>query len=438
MKHRFRVQPDRNKNIVPLLCRDCLNTADMEAGQKRCPACASTRILQHPELHDLTIAHLDCDAFFAAIEKRDNPALKNRPVIVGGGHRGVVSTCCYIARISGVRSAMPMFQARKLCPDAVVIKPHGRKYAEAGYMIRDMMRDLTPLVQPLSIDEAFLDLSGTQLLHKMSPAQQMAKLVKRIEEEVGISASVGLSHNKFLAKLASDMDKPRGFTIIGRAETQDILDALPVTRLWGVGKAMAAKLEKAGVRTVAQLRAFDEEELVRRYQSMGAHLYRLARGIDARRVNPERTARSISAETTFNTDIADADVLAHKLWPLCEKVSARLKKKGVAGTHLVLKLKSAGFKQKTRNIRLDSPTQLAETMYREAEKILPVEADGADAYRLIGIGAAGLVDAEYADQPSLLDPDLDRRKKLETAMDALREKMGADAVIKGRSLADND
>src|SRR3990167_575943 len=184
-------------------CRDCFSP--VPEGAERCPACRRPRLLFHPELHALSVAHMDCDAFYAAVEKRDNPELQDKPLIVGGGQRGVVSTCCYIARIRGVRSAMPMFKALAACPDAVVVKPDMRKYAAVARDVRTLMRDLTPLVEPVSIDEAFLDLSGTERLHHASPAVSMGRLAKRIEEEIGITVSVGLSHNKFLAKMASDL-----------------------------------------------------------------------------------------------------------------------------------------------------------------------------------------------------------------------------------------
>ena len=187
------------------------------------PSCGSPRLVRHPELAHLAIAHVDCDAFYAAIEKRDNPALRDKPLIVGGGHRGVVATACYIARTYGVRSAMPMFEARRLCPHAEVVRPDMAKYAAAGREVRARMLDLTPLVEPLSIDEAFLDLSGTARLHGLAPAKTLARFAKRVEAEIGITVSIGLSHNKFLAKVASDLDKPRGFSVLGAGEAAAFL-----------------------------------------------------------------------------------------------------------------------------------------------------------------------------------------------------------------------
>ncbi len=242
MRHAWTTPPPIWHNpAMPTLCRDCLTQFDAGA---RCPSCRSPRLLAHPELNQLSIAHMDCDAFYASVEKRDNPDLRDKAVIVGGGTRGVVSTCCYLARIHGVRSAMPMFQALKLCPEAVVVKPRMSVYVDASRAIRAMMEALTPAIEPLSLDEAFLDLTGTERLHGAPPAVVLARLIKRMEDELSLSGSVGLSHNKFLAKIASDLDKPRGFSIIGRAETEAFLRPKPVRIIWGVGTAAQASLER--------------------------------------------------------------------------------------------------------------------------------------------------------------------------------------------------
>jgi DNA polymerase IV len=300
---------------MPALCRDCLTTFDTGT---RCPACRSPRVLSHPELFDLSIAHMDCDAFYASVEKRDNPDLADKPVIVGGGTRGVVSTCCYIARISGVRSAMPMFQALKLCPQAVVVKPRFPAYVEASRKIRVMMEAMTPAIEPLSLDEAFLDLSGTARLHGAPPVLMLARLLKRMEDELGLTGSVGLSHNKFLAKIASDLDKPRGFSVIGRDETADFLRTKPIRIIWGVGAATQTALDTAGIRTIADLLRWDRRDLGARFGSMGERLYTLARGEDTRRVNRDARLKSISKETTFNDDTADPDILNGHIWRLCQ------------------------------------------------------------------------------------------------------------------------
>ena len=432
------------------LCRECEtffstphipegDAAGQEAGRDRvparprCPVCRSPRVVIHPELEHLSIGHVDCDAFYAAVEKRDRPELRDAALIIGGGHRGVVSTACYIARMSGVRSAMPMFTARKLCPEAIVLPPDMAKYRRVASDIRRLMNALTPLVEPVSIDEAFLDLSGTAALHKMSPAQSLNRLTRQIEAEIGVTVSVGLSHNKFLAKLASDLDKPRGFSLIGEAETEPFLAPRSVGMIWGVGKVMREQLAGHGITTMGQVQQMSIDDLARRYGQMGAHIWHLARGVDRRRVEPDSAAKSISAETTFDIDIADAETLAAELWPLCEKVAFRLKSANVAGQVVHLKLKTAGFRLVTRQIRLPAPSQLAETLYRAGVALLQKEATG-DWYRLIGIGVDALQDPQDADPIDLGDPDAARRRKVEEAMDSVRAKLGKDAIIKGRSL----
>ncbi|MEQ9814297.1 MAG: DNA polymerase IV [Azospirillaceae bacterium] len=421
-------------SALPHICRDCTHAFTAAAGTRRCPQCGGTRLVADPELHDLTIAHLDCDAFYAAVEKRDNPELVDKPVLIGGGRRGVVSTACYVARLYGAHSAQPMFKALKACPDAVVIKPDFRKYSAVGREVRALMEELTPLVEPISIDEAFLDLSGTERLHHRSAAESCVWLVREIERRIGITASIGLSYNKFLAKVASDLDKPRGFAIISRAAASDFLAPRGVSTIWGVGKALCRKLEADGIRTIAHLRRFDERTLLERYGSMGRRLWRFARGLDDRTVQPGHVAKTISAETTFNDDQGDFPTLKSRLWPLCEKVADRLKAKHLAGRTVVLKLKTADFRQITRSHTLAAPTQLADTLYRTALPMLQGECNGT-LYRLIGIGANELDSADRADPPDLLDPDLERRRSVEKAIDAVRAKLGDTAAIrKGRGL----
>lgn len=414
-------------------CRDCLTEA--ASGALRCRACGSPRIARHNELGTLSIAHVDCDAFYAAVEKRDDPSLVDKPVIIGGGRRGVVSTCCYVARIHGVRSAMPMFKALQLCPEAVVIKPNMEKYVGVGRQVRQAMRALTPLVEPLSIDEAFLDLTGTERLHGAPPAIVLARFARSVEKEIGITVSVGLSYNKFLAKIASDMDKPRGFAAIGRAEALDFLGSKPVSLIWGVGRATQEALEREGFRLIADLRRLDEGDLMRRFGAMGLRLARLSRGVDDRRVSPDEETKSISAETTFDTDIRDARTLEKKLFLLCEKVSARAKAQGFAGTTVTLKLKTADFKIRTRSRALPSPTVLAARLFEVGRDMLMKEADGT-AYRLIGIGMSELTDPAKADPADLVDPSISRSVKVEGAVDALRTRFGNAAVVKGITFDD--
>jgi len=416
---------------MPALCRDCLTQFD--AGP-RCPACRGPRVLEHPELFDLTIAHMDCDAFYASVEKRDDPGLRDRPVIVGGGHRGVVSTCCYIARIRGVRSAMPMFRALQLCPEAVVVKPRFDAYVAASKAIRAMMEELTPQVEPLSLDEAFLDLGGTARLHRAPPAVLLARLVRRMETELGLTGSIGLSHNKFLAKLASDLDKPRGFSVIGRAETPDFLKDRPVRMIWGVGSATQAALEARGIRTFADLRRWERKDLGHAFGAMGDRLWHLCRGEDSRRVDPHDRPKSISNETTFDADTGDRGLLEGHLWRLAEKTSDRAKAKGLAGQVVTLKLRRTDFAILTRRETLRQPTQLADTIYTSAARLLAgVTAPGP--FRLIGVGISGLVPDSAADLTAdLLDPGAARRAGAERAADAIRARFGHDAIIRGRAL----
>jgi DNA polymerase-4 len=397
----------------------------------RCAACRSPRLVRHAELAVLGIAHIDCDAFYASVEKRDDPALADRPVIVGGGTRGVVAACCYLARMRGVRSAMPMFKALKACPDAVVIRPNMAKYAAVGREVRRLMLETTPLVQPISIDEAFLDLTGTERLHGGPPSRTLALLARRVERELGITISIGLSYNKFLAKLASDLDKPRGYAVIGRAEAQDFLADRPVTQIWGVGPALERRLAGEGIIKIGQLREFKEAELVARYGAMGRRLHRFARGEDERRVEPERVTKSISAETTFDRDIAEPKELAAELWPLCETVARRLVAAGLAAGGVTLKLKTPAFRIITRAHRLPAPTQRAELLFREGLRLLEREAGGAP-YRLIGIGADALADAREADPPDLFDEAQQRETRIETTLAELRRRLGDGAVAKGR------
>jgi DNA polymerase-4 len=415
-------------------CRDCL--ADVRDGGARCTACGSPRVARHPELARLAIAHVDCDAFYAAIEKRDNPSLRDKPVIVGGGHRGVVATACYIARTFGVRSAMPMFEARRLCPHAEVVRPDMAKYGRAGREVRAMMLDLTPLVEPLSIDEAFLDLAGTERLHGMPPAKALARFAGKVEQEIGITVSIGLSHNKFLAKVASDLDKPRGFSVLGAGEAAAFLAPKPVTFIWGVGKAMGASLMREGFRTIADLQRADQTMLMRRFGTEGLRLARLSRGIDARAVNPERETKSISAETTLHEDVAALRPLERHLWELTEKVSARLKAKELAGATVTLKLKTADFRLRTRARSLAAPTQLASRIFTAGRELLARETDGTR-FRLIGIGVSALAGDAEADPADLIDQDGRRNAAAERAVDRLREKFGRDAVIRGIALEDD-
>ncbi len=416
---------------MPALCRDCDAVAEEMGGA--CPRCGSSRVVSHPDLFTLAIAHIDCDAFYASVEKRDRPELAARPVIVGGGRRGVVTAACYVARRFGVKSAMPMFKALALCPQAVVIRPDMAKYAEAGRAVRALMERLTPLVQPLSIDEAVLDLSGTEALHQAPPAVMLARLARQVEAEVGVTVSVGLAPNRMLAKMAAERGKPRGFSVIGREEAARVLAPMPVSSLPGVGPKAAARLAAKGFATLGQLAALDIPSAFRALGEEGPGLAAMARGEDARVVDPSRETKSVSAETTFAEDLSSLADLEAALWPLAEKLSGRLKAKGLAAGGVTLKLKTAAFQLRTRHARLPEPTQLADTLFSAARALLAREATGAR-FRLIGIGADPLADAAEADRGDLADPAAPRRKAVDQAMDRLREKFGAGVIGKGRGL----
>jgi len=384
--------------------------------------------LRHRSLASLTLAHIDCDAFYATVEKRDDPSIADRPVIIGGGKRGVVSAACYIARTYGVRSAMPMFKALALCPEAAVVRPDMAKYVRVGREVRQAMLSLTPLVEPLSIDEAFLDLSGTERLHGMIAAKVLARFAREVERDIGITVSVGLSCNKFLAKIASDLDKPRGFAVLDQDEARAMLAERPVGFIYGVGPATQERLIQHGFRTIADLQRADEIELMRQFAAEGRRLWRLARGIDDRAVVPDRGAKSISNETTFETDIRDQPTLEKILWRLSEKVSARLKSADLSGSTVTLKLKTADFRQRTRAQTIHAPTQLAGRIFSISREMLAKEIDGT-AFRLIGTGVSALQPgAAAADEIDMLDR---RTAHAERAIDDLRKKFGDAAVIKG-------
>lgn len=417
------------------LCRTCATVFEQntEAKQRNCVNCGRSRLVSHAELLDLSIAHVDCDSFYASVEKRENPALTSKPLIIGGEHRGVVSTACYIARMNGVRSAMPMYKAKKLCPDAVVLRPNMRLYQSVSKEIRAKLEALTPLVEPLSIDEAFLDLSGTQRLHGHSPAAMLATLANDIEKDIGVTISVGLAPNKFLAKLASDWEKPRGFKVIGKSDMHETLAKLPITRIYGIGKKAAEKLRKDGLTEIHQLQNMDEATLIRRYGEIGQRLFRLSRGIDVRSVTSSGRAKSISSERTLDRDLANYTALENKLWALAENVSADLKRKNMAGLTLTLKLKTSMHRIITRSRTLDAPTQLAETIFEVGQALLHPMIDGTP-YRLIGIGISQFRPLAEADQPDLIEPKRTKRANAEKAMDKLKGRYGVQSVQKGRSL----
>ena len=413
---------------MPSLCRSC--DAISDGPTRLCARCGSRLSVQHAELLTLAIAHVDCDAFYASVEKRDRPELAAKPLIVGGGQRGVVTTACYIARLSGVRSAMPMFKATKLCPEAVIIKPDMAKYAAESRRIRALMRDLTPLVEPLSIDEAALDLSGTEALHRAPPAVMLARLARRVESEIGVTISIGLGPNRLLAKLAAERDKPRGFSVIG-AEAPELLAPEPISLLPGMGPAATARLAALGLTRIGHLQALDMATAIRLLGEDGPALTRRARGEDSRRVEPFHEAKSISAETTFSRDLAALPDLEKVLWRIAEKLAARLRAAGLAAGGVTLKLKTARHVSRTRSLRLPSPTALPDLLFAAGRGMLAREADGTS-FRLLGLGAQPLRPAAEADPLDLADPDASRRVARQQAVDKLRDRFGAAIIGRGR------
>jgi DNA polymerase IV len=373
------------------------------APQATCPRCASERLVAHPETANLGIAHIDCDAFYASVEKRNRPELAHEPVIVGhAGGRGVVVTACYIARKFGARSAMPMFQALELCPQATVIPPDIAKYKRVSEEIRTIFAAATSVIEPVSLDEAYLDLTDDYRTEAPPAAEALALIAQRIEREVGITVSIGLSCNKFLAKLASELQKPRGFSVIGRAEAKTFLAPLSVRKIHGVGAVTAGRMEADGLATIADLQALSAAQLAARFGKFGRRLALYAHGEDDRRVTPSRPTKSISAETTFRVDTDSADRLREVAGPLCERVAAQLGRKGLAGRSVVLKLKTSDFRILTRSRSLAHPTQRSSVIFECVAALIDKEADGRT-FRLIGVGASDLSEAAAADPTDLFD-----------------------------------
>jgi len=416
---------------MPSFCRDCFE--EQSIGGQACTVCASPRLIAHDELYDLSIAHIDCDAFYASVEKRDNPDLADKPVIVGGGTRGVVSTCCYVARRFGVRSAMPMFKALKLCPEAVVIRPNMQKYSTAGRIIRAMMDDLTPVVKSVSIDEAYLDLGGTTIVHGGAPALSLAKFAKRVLREVGVTVSVGLSYNRFLAKVASELDKPNGFAVIGKIGVAEFLAPKSVGIIPGIGPVFQRRLEEKGIKLIADLQQRNASELERQFGDEGLKLARLARGEDHRAVTPNGDSKSVSSETTFNTDIADHETLNQILSELSEKVAVRLRRSDHAGLTVTLKLKTTDFKLITRSRSLNAPTQLASRMAAIGRELLAKEPKGKK-YRLMGIGVSEIVPSTQADLGDLIDTTAPKEAALERTLDQLRVRFGQNTIHRATNI----
>ena len=429
----------KETEAYPMLCRNCGKAGHFGSTlpPEFCLACSSSNIRVHPELLSLNIAHIDCDAFYASIEKRDNPAIANKPVIVGGGDRGVVAAACYIARKFGVRSAMPAWQALKKCPEAVIIRPRMEHYVAIGQQIRDQMLSLTPLVQPLSIDEAFLDLSGTQKLHRASPAEALHRLQQDIKRDIGISVSIGLSGNKSLAKMASDRDKPDGFFVVGMDEAESWLAPQPISVLYGIGKSAIARLNAIGVFSCDDLATGDIKALSAVLGVQTATVMNLAKGVDPRPVVTERGAKSVSNETTFSQDLSDLNALEVELEALCLKLSARLKAKGIAGGTINLKLKRANHRTITRSRTVSSRIDKAYHLFEIGRDLLKKEIKDTNFYRLLGIGVDNIGKPSEARLFDLLGGEDDKRNRLELAVDDLHSKMGKEVLYTGRQFTKN-
>ena len=424
------------------LCRICLGSGyvGMPERPKTCIECGSGALVLHDELFSLSLAHIDCDAFYCSVEKRDNPALVNRPVIVGGEQRGVVAAACYIARTYGIRSAMPTWQAKRACPELVIIKPRMAVYQTIGRQIREMMQALTPLVQPLSIDEAFLDLAGTQKLHHASPALSLARLQQHIKTELGLTVSIGLAANKSMAKIASDQDKPNGFYVIGAAEAKSWLKDRPASLLFGLGKSQMAKLKAAGVHSCGDIVNLPTGQQKSLFGSDAQRLVNLASGIDNRPVVPYSRAKSISSETTFSENISELDTLLAMAESLSAKVSRQLKAKRRAAIRVTVKLKFPTHRLITRSRTLAAPTQMHHDIFDAATDVLRAEIGNGKSYRLLGVGvelSEQDID-ESRDAPTslldIVDDNRQKKNKLEAAIDQLHEKLGDDVLKTGRQL----
>lgn len=383
----------------------------------------------------MTILHVDMDAFYASVEQRDRPELRGLPVIVGGtATRGVVCAASYEARKFGIRSAMPSATARRLCPHGVFLPVRMGHYVQASHQIREILLSFTPVVEPLSLDEAFLDVRGCEGL--FGSPQVIAKLIKeRIQAETNLIASVGVAPNKFLAKIASDLSKPNGLLIIPGDQVRTFLDPLAVGRLWGVGAKCEARLRALGWTTVGQLAALSEKTLRDHLGDLGGHLWRLAQGEDDRQVLPEREARSISTETTFEHDINDRAVLRTWLLELVDQLAGRLRHHGYRAKSIDVKIRSADFRTRTRSVSLSEPTHVTDLLWRVigdcferslTRDMLPV--------RLLGVGASKLT-RQGETQGSLFDEvDNERREALDQAVDAIRGQFGATAIRRGNLL----
>ena len=377
-----------------------------------------------------TILHVDLDAFFAAVEQRDRPELRGRPVIVGGGgpnQRGVVSAASYEARTFGVHSAMPLRTAGRLCPNGVFLPVDGAKYQAVSREVMTILRRYTPLVEPISIDEAFLDVTGSRKL--FGDGETIGRLVKKaIHEEVGLTASVGVARTKLVAKIASDLRKPDGLVVVKPGDEEAFLRPLPISRLWGVGAKSAAALSEYGVRTIGDLAALPADLLVRRFGKHGASLGDRARGLDADPVGNRDAAKSVGHEHTFDVDTSDRDVIERTILAMSEGVAGRLRDSHVRASTVTVKIRDTSFRTITRQRTLSEPTDLTEPIFRTALELARPEVRGLK-IRLLGVTASGLGER---DQLSLFDADDPRRRRVTEAADTVRHRFGERAITRAR------
>jgi len=379
-----------------------------------------------------SILHVDMDAFFAAVEQRDRPELRGKPLLIGGaGRRGVVATASYEARVFGCHSAQPMSVARRLCPDAVILPADGRKYHAVSEQLFELFHDVSPVVEPLSVDEAFLDVTGSERL--LGPPIEVARQVKvLVRKELRLTASVGVAHNKFLAKLASDLEKPDGLTVIGPDDVDRVLPPLPIERLWGVGRVTAERLHNRGVHTIGDLRAWSLQDLERTLGRGGEHFYRLARGLDKRAVVPDTRAKSLSQERTFAVDIEASEHVRDVLRGQVEQVARRLRRGGFKGRTVSLKIRYGAFETISRSATLDAPTDVTARLLETAFRLYDRWARrGFRPVRLIGMGVSNMETCVEEQLDLFADPGEKRDKRLDEALDAIQDRFGGAAIQRG-------
>lgn len=381
------------------------------------------------------ILHVDMDAFYASVEVRDNPALKSKPVLVGAlpQQRGVVAACSYEARKYGIHSAMPMSRAMKLCPDAIVLPVRMERYVEVSKQIHRIFQTYTPDIEPVSIDEAFLDVTGS--IQLFGSTEDIGKKIKvDIRQNTGLTASVGAAPNKFLAKLASDLEKPDGFVVITEENKQRILDPLPASKIWGIGKVTTKSLEKAGIRTIQQLRTAPLYKLNMIFGNHVEQILRLAQGIDDSRVEPFREAKSISAEETFPEDIQDKDTLTAILIHQVEEVSQKLRTEKLQCRTITLKFRYGDFKTITRGHTMEVSTDITQVLLHEAEKVFAKwHQQSGGALRLLGFGVSGLSPQGSGQMLLFTEPEDSKQQKVDSALDKIREKHGQNSLKRGGS-----